>query len=375
MLFLKFHSNTCILKSLKLLPLLFAFVLPSTISFAWGPEGHAIVGRLAMRFVKDDVRKNVLELLGKMPIDTAANWMDIMKSNSDYDFMRSWHYVDYPKGQTYQPTNADNIVNRLLLSYNALTHKKILCTDQVRTDLLVLLHLMGDLHMPLHTGYDEDLGGNKVTVQHGPLKDHNLHRFWDEDIIGLKKITDADCLKHLAIYPDTVKSVDFMFWMNESRLLLPGVYDFAGYNLDDAYLNKNKVVVEKQLLLAGLRLAAVLNKLFYTPAADVNFKTMTAGYKNGIDVTESINNIGKKVTVCAKVYSIRSSATITQINIGGKFPNTPLTVVIFGKSYANFAGNPEDLFKDKNVCVKGKIEEYKGKAQIIVENPEDILTL
>jgi len=229
--------------------------------------------------------------------------------------------------------------------------------------------------MPLHTGYDDDLGGNKVIVQYASLKDHNLHRFWDEDIIALKKITEEDCLKHLSIFPDTVKAIDFMKWMNESRLLLPGVYDFAGYNLDDAYLNKNKIVVEKQLLLAGLRLAAILNKLFYTPAPEVNFKALTAGFKNGIDAKESINNIGKKVTVCAKVYSVRSTAAITQINIGGKFPNTPLTVVIFGKSYANFPGNPEELYKDKNICVKGKIEEYKGKAQIIVENPGDITTL
>ncbi len=363
------------LKHLKPVILLLIVIAPFQKSLAWGPEGHAIVGRLALRFVKEDVRKNVLDLLGKMPVDTAANWMDIMKSNTDYDFMRSWHYVDFPKGQTYQPTNTDNIVNRLLLSYNELTHKKLLCTDQVRTDLYILLHLMGDLHMPLHTGYDEDLGGNKVTVQYGTLKDHNLHRFWDEDIIDLKKITDADCLKHLSTYPDTVKSVDFMKWMNESRLLLPEVYNFKGYQIDDAYLNKNKIVVEQQLLLAGLRLAAVLNKLFFTSAPEVNFQALTSGFKNGIDVKESINNIGKKVTVCAKVFSIRSTAAITQINIGGKFPNTPLTVVIFGKSYANFQGNPEDLFKDKNICVKGKIEEYKGKAQIIVENPEDITTL
>ena len=369
------NTNISMLKRLKLFTLLFIFIVSLQKSFAWGPEGHAIVGRLAMRFVKDDVRKNLLQLLGNMPVDTAANWMDIMKSNTDYDFMRSWHYVDFPKGQSYQSTNTDNALNRLLLSYNELTHKKLLCTEQVRTDLFILLHLMGDLHMPLHTGYDEDLGGNRVMVQYGSLKDHNLHRFWDEDIIALKKITDADCLKHLNIYPDTVKSIEFVNWMNESRLLLPEVYAFKGYQVDDAYLDKNKVVVEKQLLLAGLRLAAVLNKLFYTPAAEVNFDAVTTTYKNGIHVSESMNNIGKKVTVCAKVFSVRSTAAITQINIGGKFPNTPLTVVIFGKSYANFQGNPEDLFKDKNICVRGKIEEYKGKAQIIVDSPEDITTL
>ncbi len=131
-----------------------------------------------------------------MSINTAANWMDIMKSNANYDFMRSWHYVDFPKGQAYINLNNDNILNRLILTYNELQHKKVLCVAQIRTDLYILLHLMGDLHMPLHTGYDDDLGGNKIMVQYDTLKTHNLHRFWDEDIIGLTGITDADCFQY-----------------------------------------------------------------------------------------------------------------------------------------------------------------------------------
>ena len=364
------------LKPFRLLPILLLFLLPVKKAAAWGPEGHAIVGRLAMKFVKDDVRKNILEILGNMPIDTAANWMDIMKSNTDYDFMRSWHYLDYPKGQAYQSSNADNIVNRLIITYNELSHKKTLCEGQVKTDLLILLHLMGDLHMPLHTGYDDDLGGNKVTVQYGDIKTHNLHRFWDEDIIDLKKITDEDCLAHYkTLGGDSIKNINFVQWMNGSRELLAGVYDFEGFVLSDAYLNKNKVLVEKQLLLAGLRLAAVLNNLFYSAAPELNFEKQTATYKNGINVNEAINNIGKKVTVCAKVYNVRSTDAITQINIGAKYPNTPLTIVIFGKSYENFKASPEELYKDKNICVKGTITEYKGKAQIVVEQPEDIETL
>jgi hypothetical protein len=355
---------------------LLVLLLPIQKTFAWGPEGHAIVGRLALQFVKDDVRKNVLALLGNMPVDTAANWMDIMKSNSDYDFMRSWHYLDYTKGKTYEPNNNDNIVNRLILTYNELTHKNTLCTDQIKTDLYILLHLMGDLHMPLHTGYDDDLGGNKVMVQYDTIKTHNLHRFWDEDIIALTKITDKDCLdlyKKNAV--NFTNEVDFLKWMQESRSLLDGVYDFPEFRLSDAYLQKNKTVVQKQLLLAGLRLAEVLNRLFASAAPTVDFKAVTAKYKNGLDVNEAINNIGKKVTICATVFSVRATSSITQINLGGKYPNAPLTIIIFAKSYNNFTTPAEELYKNKNICVKGTIEEYKGKAQIVVEKPEDITIL
>jgi S1/P1 Nuclease len=356
--------------------LCFIFIGSSWQAKAWGSEGHAIVGRLAMRFVKDDVRQNILALLGNMPVDTAANWMDIMKSNADYDFMRPWHYIDFPRGQVYMATNNENIVNRLILTYNELTHKKILCTDQVRTDLYVLLHLMGDLHMPLHTGYDDDMGGNKIMVQYDTIKKHNLHTFWDEDIISLTKITDADCMQLLnSGFKDSSKTPDFTGWMQDSRSLLPQVYDFTGFTLNKKYLDRNRAVVVKQLLKAGLRLAFILNKLFASPAASIDFKALTAKYKNGIDVKDAMNHVGKEVTVCTRVYSIRATSAITQVSVGEAYPNNPLTIIIFGKNYANFAVTPEELLKDKNICVKGSIELYKGKPQIIVEKPGDVTVL
>ena len=101
---------------------LIVFVLLTTSSFqqafAWGPEGHAIVGKLAMHFMKKDARESILKVLNGMPMDTAANWMDIMKSNADYDFMRSWHYLDFDKGKTYTPFLDDNILNRFTLTFN-----------------------------------------------------------------------------------------------------------------------------------------------------------------------------------------------------------------------------------------------------------------
>jgi S1/P1 Nuclease len=356
--------------------LILFFSITSWQAKAWGPEGHAIVGRLAMRFVKADVRQNILNLLGNMPVDTATNWMDIVKSNADYDFMRSWHYIDFAREQAYTVTNNDNIINRLILTYNELTHKKILCTEQIRTDLLVLLHLMGDLHMPLHTGYEDDLGGNKIMVQYDTLKTHNLHLFWDVDIIRLTKISDVDCLQLLnKSFSDMVKTVDFTGWMQDSRSLLPLVYNFPGTTLNKNYLDASRAIVVKQLLKASLRLAFILNKLFASSAAMVDFKAISAKYKNGIDAGDAINNVGKEVTICARVYSIRATAAITQVSVGAAYPNNPLTIIIFGKNYINFPMPIEDMLKDKNICIKGKIELYKGKPQIIVEKQEDITIL
>lgn len=346
---------------------------------AWGPEGHAIVGQLAMKFVTEDVRKNVLGILGTMSIDTAANWMDIMKSNSDYDYMRSWHYLDFPKGQTYTGNNEENIVNMLTATFNELKHKKTLCSDQVRTDLLVLLHLMGDLHMPLHTGYDDDMGGNKKIVQYNNIKDHNLHRFWDEDIIKLTAITSEDCMQLYNSYsgekPESKGDIDFMMWMNETRGLLNNVYDFPDFTLSQAYLEKNKTVVEKQLLLAGLRLATILNKLFFTPAQTIDMSELAGKVKNGIEAKDALKNIGKNVTVFSRVYGIKASESVTLINLGAKYPKSPLTIVIKSKSYPNFKTLPKEMYNDKNIQAKGTIQEYNGKLEMHIESPDDIIIL
>lgn len=352
--------------------ILLSFLLNSN-CFGWGDEGHAIVGRIAMKFVTADVRQNILAYLGKMPIDSAANWMDKMKSNPDYDFMRSWHYVDFPKGQLYVENNSDNIINHLQITFNELAHKKTLCDEQIRTDLFILIHLMGDLHMPLHSGYEDDLGGNKRIVQFDTVKTHNLHRYWDEDIIRLSKMTDEDCLQFYNNDLENCKKVDFTAWMMENRNLLDGVYDFPDFHLDNTYLNKNKIVVEKQLLKAGVRLAYILNKLFASPSPHINFQVVTEKYKNGIDIKDVLNNVGKRVTVCSRVFGVHSTPTITQINLGDRYPNSPLTVVVFPANYSKFKYPFDEMFKDKNICVIGTIELYKDKPQIIINNPEDLI--
>ena len=93
---------------------------------AWGPEGHTIVGKVAMTLLTPAAKQQVMQLLDGMSIDTAANWMDIMRSNSDYDFMKPWHYVDYGKEEAYPAINQDQIVNKITAVIKELQHKKLL---------------------------------------------------------------------------------------------------------------------------------------------------------------------------------------------------------------------------------------------------------
>ncbi|GEO08319.1 hypothetical protein [Segetibacter aerophilus] len=81
--------------------------------------------------------------------------------------------------------------------------------------------------------------------------------------------------------------------------------------------------------------------------------------------------IGKTVTVCSRVYGVKELEKVNFVNIGGAYPNSPLTVVIFAKDKNAFKSLPE--YDNKNVCVTGKVEDYKGKPQIVITKPDEIV--
>ena len=72
------------------------------------------------------------------------------------------------------------------------------------------------------------------------------------------------------------------------------------------------------------------------------------------------------------VLFLSSVCKITQKNLGGEFPSNQLTIIVFAKDYSRFKDSYFENLNNKNICVKSKIELYKNKAQIIIENPDDI---
>ena len=150
---------------------------------------------------------------------------------------------------------------------------------------------------------------------------------------------------------------------------MDGVYDFPQPNISQSYIDKNKIIIEKRLLYAGIRLAAVLDKFFGTDDSTV---IQPAQIGNSISADSAINYIGKYVTVCTRVYSVKSLKNVSFINVGAPYPNSPLTIVIFEKDKYKFKPSIEELYNGKNICVKGKVELYKNKPEIIVTSPDEI---
>ena len=242
----------------------FAVTLPYA-SFGWGKEGHGMVAEIAFTFLDSNTKAIVQQYLGNTTIEQASVWMDEMRQDHTYDYMKSWHYVNIEKGRQYQETKDGNIVNALNNAINELKNRDKLSKDDVKKNLMIVFHLAGDLHMPLHIGYGADKGGNDVKVKYLG-KPANLHHVWDTEMIESEHITVNDCLLRLSSFSkpeiDALKKIDVENWIHEPRSLLNKVYDFNDDIIDQAYVDKNKKIVETQILIAGIRLSAILTEVF-----------------------------------------------------------------------------------------------------------------
>ncbi|MGI8583300.1 MAG: hypothetical protein ACR2KX_13960 [Chitinophagaceae bacterium] len=90
-------------------------------------------------------------------------------------------------------------------------------------------------------------------------------------------------------------------------------------------------------------------------------------------------HVGDSVKICSTVYGGKYLETAkgspTFLNIGGAYPNAPLTIVIWSALRRQFKNVPEDFYNNKEVCITGKIELYKGKPQIVLSNINQIYTI
>lgn len=246
--------------------LLFIFIIiKSNHCLAWGKQGHELVAEIAKAMVNKPVLDSVNKYLDAMTWEKAAVWMDDMRSDHEYDYMKPMHYMNIEKDKTYVKTDQVNIINEIELVISELKKHNKLPRETINKNLKMLFHLIGDIHMPLHVGYGEDKGGNSVTVDFFG-KSTNLHRVWDTEIIERNKKTQdeiKELFKGLSKAEISKREkTDIISWINEGRALLPSVYGFQNEEITDDYINKNTPVIENQILNAGIRLAGILNEVF-----------------------------------------------------------------------------------------------------------------
>lgn len=245
--------------------LILFIILCSFKSFSWSKDGHEIVAQIAKHYLQKPVLDSVQKYLDTLSFEKAATWMDDQRSNPTFDYLKPWHYVNIAKDKTYVETEKPNLINQLQLAIDNLKRHKKLSPAVIAFNLKIVFHLIGDLHQPLHCGYFEDRGGNDIELEYLGKKE-NLHHVWDKNIIETNKIESASCIAFInslsSAQVKEMEKINVIDWVNESRMLLPFVYDFKDKQLDSAYSLTSNEVVMIQLIRAGTRLASVLNTAF-----------------------------------------------------------------------------------------------------------------
>jgi hypothetical protein len=235
--------------------------------YSWGDAGHRIVAEIARKHLDADVLKAVEQALDGTSFSDASVWMDEVRREKRYYHMAPWHYVNLEKGAKYKKHNKEeNVINELRFYVKKLNNRNKYDKNEIAVFLKILFHLVGDLHQPLHTGYGSDRGGNNVFVQMNG-KATNLHGVWDYEIIAYKNIVAGDCMALEATMSESemqeIRRLNVFQWFDESRAEVEPAYQIGKDGvLDQAYINAKADVMKRQMLKAGIRLAAVLTRLY-----------------------------------------------------------------------------------------------------------------
>jgi hypothetical protein len=296
-----------------------ALLILTRTASAWNSAGHMMIAAVAYEKLTPAAHARVSSLLQLNPdyprwvarasraerdevaFVMAATWPDEIKSERDYqndgdrpfgpdtarnigyaDHLqhRYWHFIDVPFSTDHTrlaPPAVPNAQTQIALFRKTLASSN--ASDALKSyDLVWLLHLVGDVHQPLHTTSrfthwqpDGDAGGNRVALCQRPCR-NELHAFWDE-VPGTEK-NPMVAIRRAAHLPRTDARVaaidDERQWIRESfsiaqnSVYIPPIGNGPGpYFIDGPYRSIAHRVTGDRLALAGARLAHVLNEAFH----------------------------------------------------------------------------------------------------------------
>jgi len=259
-------------------------------ALAYWEFGHETVAGIAMANVRPATRAHVLALLRhSAELDTpecpaatpeqAAVWPDCVKKLGDrFKNTFSWHYTDIEICQPFDIKSACKDGNcaaaqidkdvKLLESGKGSTRDRL-------TALVFLIHLVGDIHQPLHSSDNHDAGGNKVAASYGIYAPphFNLHSIWDGPLAE-RAITSGPSLirRYPAAQKKSVQAGTVTDWIHQSwQIAQRDVYgsvmngqpcgpEPAKVAMDEAMIEKEVPIARLQVERGGLRLARLLDR-------------------------------------------------------------------------------------------------------------------
>ncbi|MFC4701094.1 S1/P1 nuclease [Glaciecola siphonariae] len=239
-------------------------------AYAWGQTGHRVTGAIAEQYLTDDAKAAIARILPNESVAEASTYADEMRSNPDHFWQKvagPFHYVTVPEGKNYVEVGAPEQGD----SYSALTDftktlkdpKASMADKQLA--LRFAIHIIGDLHQPLHAGNGTDRGGNDVKVQFFG-DDSNLHRVWDSGLIDRRGLSFTEWSQWLGSKISEQQAEEWMttdplIYIEESTRIRDEIYP-EGERLSWDYLYNHIPMVKLRLQQGGVRIAAYLNEVF-----------------------------------------------------------------------------------------------------------------
>lgn len=264
--------------------LLLACLSGAPAAWAWGSQGHRITALVADTLITARTRASVSELTGATSLVDLVNWADEYRPGLKLllDHSDRWHYDDHPVCDTAAlPSSycADGQCASAALARLEFTLANRAATaDQRGIALRFIVHVLGDVHQPLHTTDNNDEGGSKRNVALPGAPPHHLHAIWDTDLLqpmlrGMNDVAYADALREWYDTDiDDWQQGTVSEWMTESYAIgqavtygaLPGFQ--CGLTrrfvtpLTQDYVREAQAQIGRQLARAGARIAVTLNR-------------------------------------------------------------------------------------------------------------------
>lgn len=235
----------------------------------WSKTGHRVIGEVAQQHLNGKTKRAISKLLNGQSLASVSNYADVIKSDRAFKNFSPWHYVNIPLDKNYsemEPSPNGDLVTGIQKCIEILKNQNSTEADRIFY-LKMLIHLIGDLHQPMHVGRAEDKGGNDIQLQWFG-KGSNLHRVWDSNMINDYGMSYTELSKKLPVLDKEqireIKKGTVLEWVKESQELVNEIYSSVGKGekLGYSYSYKYWNTVEKQLQKGGLRLAQVLNDIF-----------------------------------------------------------------------------------------------------------------
>lgn len=243
-------------------------------AFAWGQLGHRVTGELAEERISGKTKAEIELILGEEDIAEASTWADEQRSNPAAFWQQEagpYHYVTVPEGKTYADAGAPAEGDALtaLSRFAETVRNPKASREEKALALRFIIHIVGDVHQPLHAGNGTDSGGNDVKVRWFG-QETNLHSVWDSRMIEGQDLSYTEYTAWLGRQIEPAETIAWWeanpkVWIGESTQIRDTIYPQAAEGMPTlgySYQYQHLVTAELRLQQGGVRLAAYLDWLF-----------------------------------------------------------------------------------------------------------------